>query len=225
MTIEIGFDAQTPSLPDGGGAISGLGETYTPDLSTGTGSYAVRLDCPNGPNDIGPRLSLRYDSSAGNGPYGQGFSLPLARILLSTAAGFPRYDGTDKHVLEGAGGLVALGGGAYRPEVDGGAWRVAALGDGFRLTDREGVFFDLGTDESRRLSGPGPAGAAVVYAWHLARIEDALGNAVSFSWMRDGNQLYLTRIVYSSYEVRFQYQSRPDPQRWGRAGFLITTAL
>ena len=41
MSIDIGFDAQAPSLPQGGGAVGGLGETFSPDLSTGTGSFAI----------------------------------------------------------------------------------------------------------------------------------------------------------------------------------------
>ncbi|HEX4813368.1 MAG TPA: toxin TcdB middle/N-terminal domain-containing protein [Nonomuraea sp.] len=220
--IDIGFDAQTPSLPQGGGAVCGLGETYTPDMSTGTGSYSIPLDCPNGANDVGPRLALRYDSSAGNGPFGLGFGLPLPRILRSTAGRFPRYDGSDPLMLEGAGELVAVGDGVYRPQVDGGAWRVAAHADGFRLTDRDGMIYDLGTDLPSRLIDPNEPGA--VYAWHLAGVRDALGNAVSFTWQRDGGQLYLEQVAYSGYEVRFRYEERPDAQHWGRAGFLITTS-
>ena len=44
MGIDIGFSSQTPSLPEGGGAIAGLGETFAPDLSSGTGSYTIRLE-------------------------------------------------------------------------------------------------------------------------------------------------------------------------------------
>src|SRR5690348_15712199 len=106
MEAPTGFDAQTPSLPEGGGAVSGLGEAFTPDLSSGSGSYSIPLDCPNGPNDIGPRLALRYSSSSGNGPFGLGFALALPRLMRSTAHGFPRYDRSDRLMLEGAGELV-----------------------------------------------------------------------------------------------------------------------
>src|SRR4051794_33224689 len=106
MSTDIGFDAATPSLPAGGGAVGGLGETFTPDLSTGGGQFTVRFDLPNGPNDIGPRLTLRYDVGAGNGPFGVGFTLPLPRLLRSTALRYPHYDDSDPLVLEGAGELV-----------------------------------------------------------------------------------------------------------------------
>jgi RHS repeat-associated protein len=227
MGLGIGFDDQTPSLPQGGGAISGLGETFTPDLSTGTGSFVIKLDTPNGPNDIGPRLFLRYDSGTGNGTFGIGFSLPLPRLLRSVSQGYPRYQPGDRMMLEGAGELLNVGGGVLRPEVDGGAWRIATSGDGFRLTDREGNFFFVGVTPETRLfdTGSGGSGAGNTFAWHLEHIEDPLGNSATFSWTRDQNQLYLSTVAYGIYEIRFQYESRPDVVRFGRAGFPIITGL
>ena len=223
MASEVGFDAQTPSLPPGGGAVGGLGETFTPDLATGTGTYEVPLDLPNGPNDIGPRLRLRYDTGSPNGPFGMGWTLPLPRLVRSVAQGFPRYDDTDTLVLEGAGELLALPGGELRPLVDAGLWRVRAAGDGFVLTDRSGLRYTLGSSRSARLSDP--TDAARVFAWHVERIDDALGNAVTFSWLRDGAQLYLQGVGYGAYEVVFAYGPRRDRLRWGRGGFLVETGL
>ncbi len=222
MGTDIGFNSQTPSLPKGGGAVAGLGETFTPELSSGTGSYTIRLDSPNGPNDLNPGLALRYDSAAGNGPFGLGFSLPLPRLLVSTAKRFARYDGSDTLMLEGAGALLRLPGGRLRPEVDAGAWRAKIEGEGFRLTDRDGLQYVLGTDAAARLSGPEPG---QVFAWHLERIEDALGNSVRFAWLRDGRQLYLASMSYGPYEMRWVWEARPDVLRDGRSGFLVRTGL
>ena len=86
MSLDVGFAAQTPSLPGVGTAAGGLGETFTPDLSTGTGTFTVPLDLPHGPNDIGPKLVLRYDTASPNGPFGQGWALPLPRLVRSTIA-------------------------------------------------------------------------------------------------------------------------------------------
>ena len=224
MSTDIGFDTQVPSLPPGGGATAGLGETFTPDLANGTGTYKIPLDLPNGPNDIGPRLSLLYDTAAGNGPFGMGFNIPMPRLLRSTARGYPAYDSSDSLMLEGAGELLATVDGQFRPLVDGGAWRAVASDEGFQLIDREGVFYFVGVSRDSRLFDSS-TGSERVYAWHLERIEDALGNTAVFTWMRDRNQLYLSRLRYGVYEVRFNYAPRPDVIRWARAGFQIVTAL
>jgi RHS repeat-associated protein len=220
MGNDIGFEASTPSLPGAGGAVASLGETFTPDLSTGGGSFTVGFDLPNGPNDIGPRLQLRYDTGQGNGPFGLGFTLPLPRLVRSTAKRFPSYDDGDALVLEGAGELVRTGPGTFRPEVDAGAWRAQADGAGFRCHDRAGNAYLMGTTPAARLAQGGR-----VFAWHLERIEDALGNAVAFAWLRDGEHLYLDTVTYGGYEVAFHYTARPDVLRFGRPGFLVTTAL
>jgi hypothetical protein len=91
MSTDIGFDAGTPSLPKGGGAVNGLGETFTPDLSTGGATFTIPLDLPNGPGDIGPRLRLTYDTGQGAGPFGLGFTLALPRLLRSVVHGIPRW--------------------------------------------------------------------------------------------------------------------------------------
>jgi hypothetical protein len=194
MSTDIGFDASTPSLPTAGGAVSGLGETFTPDLSTGGATLTIPLDLPNGPGDIGPHLQLRYDTGQGTGPFGLGFMLPTPRLLRSLTSGFPRYDHTDTIALEGAGDLVSLGNGQYRPEVDGGVWRVAASGEGFICLDRQGNSYTLGTTAAGRLTD-GPAGTRT-FAWHLEQVADPLGNAAGFSWMADGSQLYLASVSY-----------------------------
>lgn len=223
MSLDTGFDAQVPSLPDAGGVSASLGETFSPEPSTGCANLKVRIDTPNGPNDIGPKLSLVYDSSSGNGAFGLGFGLPLPRILRSIARGYPHYDASDTLILEGAGELLALPDGTLRPVVDGGAWRISRQGDGFRLIDRAGVIYTLGTSAAARLSDAAD-GAGQAFAWHLERIEDALGNAVGFTWSRDANQLYLASVAYGAFLIDFTYEARPDALRWGRAGFLVTTA-
>jgi hypothetical protein len=68
MSLDVGFDAQVPSLPDAGGMTSSLGESFSSKPSTGTADFSIRNDTPHGPNDIGPRLALHYDSASGNSP-------------------------------------------------------------------------------------------------------------------------------------------------------------
>jgi RHS repeat-associated protein len=97
------------SLPKGGGAIRGLGEKFAANPVTGTGSMTVPIATSPGRSGFGPQLSLAYDSAAGNGPFGLGWSLSLPSISRKTDKGLPRYQHTpesDVFILSGAEDLV-----------------------------------------------------------------------------------------------------------------------
>src|SRR5512134_3966643 len=112
----------TVVLPKGGGAIRGMGEKFASNPITGTGSMSVPLPTSPGRSGFGPQLSLSYDSGAGNGPFGFGWSLSLPSITRKTDKGLPRYqDATesDVFILSGAEDLVPVlvdSGGQWQPE-------------------------------------------------------------------------------------------------------------
>ena len=99
------------SLPKGGGAIKGMGEKFAANPVTGTGSMTVPIATSPGRSGFGPQLSLSYDSGAGNGPFGFGWSLSLPSITRKTDKGLPRYDDateSDVFILSGAEDLVPV---------------------------------------------------------------------------------------------------------------------
>jgi hypothetical protein len=51
---------------------AGLGETFAPDLHTGTGNLTVPIAIPPGRNKFQPDLSLVYSTGHGNSPFGLG---------------------------------------------------------------------------------------------------------------------------------------------------------
>src|SRR5829696_1121826 len=75
------------SLPKGGGAIRGIGEKFSSNPVTGTGSLNVPIFTSPGRSGFGPLLSLSYDSGSGNGPFGFGWSLSLPSITRKTEKG------------------------------------------------------------------------------------------------------------------------------------------
>lgn len=102
---------QAVSLPKGGGAIKGMGEKFAANPVTGTGSMSVPIATSPGRSGFSPRLSLSYDSGAGNGIFGFGWSLSLSSITRKTDKGLPRYwDGSesDIFILSGAEDLVQV---------------------------------------------------------------------------------------------------------------------
>lgn len=98
-------------MPKGGGAIRGMGEKFAANPVTGTGSTSVPIATSPGRGGFGPQLSLAYDSGAGNGPFGFGWSLSLPQIARKTDKGLPRYNDageSDVFLLSGAEDLVPV---------------------------------------------------------------------------------------------------------------------
>lgn len=99
----------TISLPKGGGAIRGIGEKFAANPVTGSGSMSVPIATSPGRSGFGPQLSLSYDSGAGNGPFGFGWSFSLPSITRKTDKGLPQYfdaQESDVFILSGAEDLV-----------------------------------------------------------------------------------------------------------------------
>jgi RHS repeat-associated protein len=97
------------TLPKGGGAIRGIGEKYSANASMGTGSVSVPLFTSPGRAGFGPKLSLTYDSGAGNGAFGLGWRVSIPSITRKTDKGLPLYsdaDESDIFILSGAEDLV-----------------------------------------------------------------------------------------------------------------------
>src|SRR5438552_14194159 len=90
------FTPPSISLPKGGGAIRGMGEKFSANPVTGTASLSVPLAISPGRSTFGPQLSLSYDSGAGNGPFGLGWTLSVSVITRKTDKGLPQYRDVDE---------------------------------------------------------------------------------------------------------------------------------
>jgi RHS repeat-associated protein len=99
------------TLPKGGGAIRDIGEKFSVNPSTGTGTLSIALPLSPGRSGFQPQLSLSYDSGAGNGPFGFGWDIALPSVRRKTDKGLPRYcdgDPSDVFILSGAEDLVPV---------------------------------------------------------------------------------------------------------------------
>jgi hypothetical protein len=74
-TPSYAVSAPTLSLPKDGGAIRGRGEKFAANPVAGTDSMSVPIATSPGRCGFGPQLALSYDSVAGNGPFGFGWSM------------------------------------------------------------------------------------------------------------------------------------------------------
>ncbi len=243
------------SLPEGGGAQAGLGHSFTPNAFTGTGNFLVPITIPDGRNGATPAVALNYSSGRGNGPFGLGWALDIPSIMRKTSRGVPRYTDSDVFVLSGAGDDLVLieerAGGfrRFRPRKEGAfaeiLQRRTAGESTWTVRARDGQTSIFGQpDNAATTRDPAEVDPlARVYAWHLSETVDPFGNRVRYDYRRDitetegqiGAQTYLDAIHYVStpedtdapflLTVRFDYEGRPDPFSYGRAGFDLRTGL
>lgn len=205
---------RTPSVAPArhSGSIHGLGETFAPQLFTGTGDYVVPIQTSPPRAGPAPTLALRYGSGAGNGPFGWGWTLDLPCVRRRTEKRLPRYDATDTFVLSHVGELVpsqtpSPDGSTWSPtpqrSVDG--WRVERFRprsesgfarierwthDGtdevhWRIVDLDNVTSVFGRTAAARITDPtwtGPLLSAPTFEWCLEERFDALGNHVLYTY-------------------------------------------
>ncbi len=210
------------SLPSGGGAISGLGEKFAPDLFTGTGNFSVPISVPPGRHGLQPQLSLAYSTGTGNGPFGLGWALSLPGVSRKTSRGVPRYDADDVFIVSSAEDLVRVAGGGpgrqrYRPRTEGLFARIEHVQDAgqnyWEVRSKDGLVTLYGSP--RPVPAPAdwqdPAtvrspGGDRVCAWRITQTADLPGNVIRYRYRRDsaepgheGSQLLIDRIEYADY--------------------------
>lgn len=198
------------SNPKSGGAQSGLGEKFSPDLFTGTGNFSVPIAVPPGRNGFQPELTLGYSSGNGNGIFGMGWAIGIPGITRKTSKGIPIYhDKKDVFILSGAEDLVPV---KYEKEVSGGVTHEKT----FYRSRTEGLFARIIRHKKSNgehywevkskdglISWYGTPGISVasassatavianpdnrnsIYAWHLTKTEDTFGNVILYEYERD----------------------------------------
>src|SRR5712671_4795540 len=96
-----GVKASAISLPSGPGSIEGLGESFEPQLNTGSSSYGVAIAIPPGRAGLQPSIRLAYNSGLGNSMAGLGWTFEMPVIKRQTDKGFPAYSSKDTFIFAG----------------------------------------------------------------------------------------------------------------------------
>lgn len=215
------------SLPKGGGALQGIGETFSPDLFTGTGNFSIPIALPPGRNGFQPELNLVYSTGNGNGPFGLGWALSIPGVTRKTSRGIPRYydaasdsNDLDTFVLSGAEDLVPVeyttASTRYRPRTEGLFARIQRHydmeNDYWEVRSKDGLISLYGTPATRgndpaACANPDPVTRDKVFMWKLSETRDSFGNRIEYEYLRDRpsegsrlwDQLYLKEIRYADY--------------------------
>lgn len=190
------------SLPKGGGAIQGIGEKFSTNAMTGTGSFSVPLGASPGRAGFGPLLSLNYESGSGNGPFGLGWELSLPSISRKTDKGLPRYldsRESDVFILSGSEDLVPVDALAevrtghavrkYRPRIEGlfariERWTELESGEiHWRSFTRDNVLTIYGDSPESRIFDP--CRPLHVFRWLISASYDGKGNAIRYHYVAE----------------------------------------
>jgi RHS repeat-associated protein len=195
--------AQSLALPKGEGSIEGMGESFTTNLSSGTGTFGLPVVLPRGRNGVQPSLALSYSTSGGNGIVGFGWSMAVPFISRQTDKGLPRYvdrphwhGEEDTFIYNGGQELVPVDNGIaqrvdgapvpaefagfqqYRARIEGSFMRFFRSPDSRRwvVQSKDGTRFDFGATDS-----PGP--------------RDALNNSAVQADPEDATQIFSWQLV------------------------------
>ena len=212
MSNNSGISNQIISVPNGGGALKGIGESFSPDLHTGTGNFSVPIAVPPGRNGFQPELRLVYSTGNGNGPFGFGWSLSVPGIARKTSKGIPQYhDETDIFVLSGAEDLVAVehlpvdradeARTRYQPRTEGLFAQIvhhrSPVENYWEVRSKDGLVSLYGTP--RPVAAPSdwqdpaaltdPDNKTRIVAWKLTETRDPFGNRIVYEYERDTNAL------------------------------------
>lgn len=201
----------------GGGALRSIDQKFQVNHSNGTCSLSIPLPVTQGRNGFQPALSLSYDSGSGNGPFGIGWNLGVARIERKTSSGVPSYtndDGEDADifVFSGMEDLVPVREGAqpvkgccegfqihkYRPRVEQEyklrieRWKNMADSDDvhWRTITGDNAVSIYGRDDSSRVfeSRNSDVGETRVFAWLLCEAHDVHGNAAAYEYKSENEE-------------------------------------
>jgi RHS repeat-associated protein len=172
----------------------------------------VPIATSTGRSGFGPQLALSYNSDAGNGPFGFGWSLALPSITRKTDKGLPQYrdaDESDVYILSGVEDLVPVlrPDGTrfvddtsapgyvvhrYRPRTEGlfariERWTHVATGDmHWRSVSADNVTTLYGTDSRSRIERPADhqpsKESSRVFSWLICESFDDKGNAVVYEY-------------------------------------------
>jgi len=206
-----GVEPQVISLPKGPGSVDGLGESFEPQLNTGTATYRVKIAVSPGVNKHQPEVALEYNGGYANSTVGLGWELNTPFIKRRTDKGLPAYTDSDTFTFSRSGDLIPLADGTFRLKVEGLFMRFTRSATGWEAWEKDGshLYFGLSSQaQQTNLHG--------TFKWLLERSVDTNGNEIRYIYSDDNGQVYLDEIRYSIMSdaiyksVRFIYEQRPD---------------
>jgi RHS repeat-associated protein len=182
---------------------TGAQVTHLRDMFEGPGQYgSATLSIPipvTAARGFEPELALAYESTAGNGLFGQGMQIALSSVSRATNRHLPRYDGSDTFTLDGellvpastALQTRSVGGhdftvACYRPRLEEAFqrieyWRPVSGGPGFwRTLSCDDEIAIYGSAAEARIADP--ADPSRIFEWLIEAHFDPRGEAIRYRY-------------------------------------------
>lgn len=205
-----GIAVKQITLPKGGGAISNIGDSFKPDIFSGTGSYSIPIPLTPA-RGFEPSLSLEYSTSSGNSEFGLGFSVPVSSISRETDLGIPRYDTTDRFIGSDLGKLVVKSGfpneenprkekrggenvmiTRFLPRIEENFSKIEFVvkeesGENYwEVTSADNVLSSYGSTPNSRIANP--ENDKQVYEWLIDRSTDSKGDEIVYTYKPENDE-------------------------------------
>lgn len=168
----------------------------------GGATYTIPLFAPRGPNDLEPHLALVYDSQAGAGYIGVGWSIAglsaiyrcnrtvaqdgaAAGVALQTSDGYC-LDG-QRLRLTSASGTYGAAGSTYQTEIANFSQVTAesSAGNGpayWQVQGKDGRTYEYGNGGNSQVLPGIPGSSSTPYQWWLDKVTDRAGNTMTITY-------------------------------------------
>lgn len=202
------------------------------DQSTGAFTQNIPLDIPPGRGGLQPDLSLQYNSqNTSDSIVGYGWTISIPSIERLNKAGSERLY-NDSYFTSSLGGELATTSASttvYRHKFEDGRFIRYAFSDNTWIAyDKKGTKYTFGsTNQARQFA---TTSTSTVNKWMIEEIRDTNDNYISFTYSKDGNELYPSQITYTGhasadgpFTIAFSTSTRPDPYIKYKGGIKVTT--
>ena len=235
---------QNGNIQGGGGMPYSL--PMTADVNdNGAAVIKIPIDCPPGVNGMQPDLSFVYNSQAGDGIMGPGWSIggmsKISRVPYkyhySDYSNAVSFTDNDDFSLDGNRLIRATNNNKvyYLETFDNSVVRYNSSNKSFTIEKPNGFVYTYGGTENSKNYVINNQNDMQPVEWHLNMIKDPYGNNINFAYDKDDDGgFYPSRITYGGYTIEFEYHSalRTDTQKkfftdnTGKIGYSkITKAL
>lgn len=209
------------------------------DINSGALVYSYPIVTPPGRRGMEPHVSLTYNNQNTDegSVIGFGWTLNLPTIERKNLSGLNKLylshdfssslDG-DLKEISGSGDEILFGAKidlgsfsayTFHDEEEGGWWTV---------NTKEGMIYTFGLTSASQLHHP--EDSTKVFKWYLTKLEDSLGNFITYEYSKINNQVYPSHITYTNFEeeegifnIDFILEDRNDVSQTAKPGFLVAT--